>query len=212
MRGLIGSVLLAHVALTSSLPSLAGSVDCEITSLAQEYRVGDAPQLSVKLINHGSEVIYLVGSLDGSEGLVRYPHAAITASGPSGATNPGFVGPCGTTNPLRPEDFVRLEPGASFDPYMRVDDKGFFSSAFLFWYRFNVPGAYTFVFHYSTKSKRIKDWGGVEWVPGLSFVERRGFLLTAVPAVDIKCSVHLTVRERKRTSTSARETTTTRRR
>ena len=197
MKAMIPGLLFAYLGLMSSTAAVAGDVDCEITSLAQEYRVGAAPQLSVKLINRGPEAIYLVGSLDGSEELMRYPHVVITASGPGGAIDFKVPRMCDMTNPLRPQDFVRLERGESFDPYMRVDASGFFASYFLYAYRFDAAGEYTLVFHYSTKSKNIGDWGGVEWEPGRSRLERVTALLAGVPAVEIECSVHLTVRERK---------------
>jgi hypothetical protein len=52
-------LLLALFLMASPAVSSPGSVGCEVKSLRSVYRIGDAPELSVKIINRGPEAIYL---------------------------------------------------------------------------------------------------------------------------------------------------------
>jgi hypothetical protein len=100
---------------------------------------------------------------------------------------------CGNTNRLRPVDFVRLDPGSSFDPYMRVDDGGFWESTFLQWYRFGGPGEYEFIFHYSTQSESLQTWEGTPVCVNCPMAPEVSAKLEQVPAVNIECSIRLRV-------------------
>lgn len=63
-------------------------------------------------------------------------------------------------NPLRIDDFVRVEPGNDFDPHKQNDYYEFSKSGKLLSARFVKAGSYTFKFHYSTENVDIKDWRG----------------------------------------------------
>jgi len=186
-------LLVAFVVLASPAASSPDRVGCEVTSLRAEYRVGEAPQLSVQIINRGPEAIYLPGSLDGSERLKRYPHVIFTALGPNGRIpHEPSVG-CGNTNSLRPLDFVRVDTGKSFDPYMRVDDGGFWKSTFLQSFRFGSLGEYEFTFHYSTQSESLQTWEGTPVCVNCPTPPDVVVKLDRVPAVDIECSIRVRV-------------------
>jgi hypothetical protein len=116
-----------------------------------------------------------------------------TATGPNGRIpHEPFVG-CGNTNSLRVEDFVRLESGESFDPYMRIDDGGFWQSTFLQSFRFGGIGEYEFTFHYSTQSESLQTWEGTPVCVNCPTLPEVVVKLGQVPAVDIQCSIRLRV-------------------
>jgi hypothetical protein len=170
---------------------------CEIKSQKDVYRLGDTPQLSVRIINKSSKSVCLIGNLDGSESKRRYPHLYFTVSG----VETGLVEPfrtfCGNVNPLRIEDFVQLLPGDRFDPYMRIDDLGFWPTG-LREFKFKKVGKYTFTFNYSTMSGELNDW-----VVPLDNSSAYGSRITAnilslrqqVPHVILTCAVTVQVKE-----------------
>jgi len=186
-------LVVACVVLASPAASSPARVACELTSLQAEYQVGGAPQLMVQIINRGPEAIYLPGSLDGSERLKRYPHVLFTVVGPNGRIPPEpYVG-CGNTNSLRPLDFVRVDTGNSFDPYMRIDDGGFWHSTFLQSFRFSSLGEYEFTFHYSTQSESLQTWEGTPVCVNCPTPPEVVAKVNQVPAVDIECSTRVRV-------------------
>src|SRR4051812_4984786 len=127
------SRLLLALALTAGPAGLAASDDpepprraplaCRISGGAA-CDPGKAPRISVKLTNRTGGEILLVGSLDGSDGKMRYPHAYFEVTGPDGKSPVKGVGRCGNTNPLTEKCFVKVPAGGSFDPY----GKGFFGA------------------------------------------------------------------------------------
>jgi hypothetical protein len=116
--------------------------------------------VEVELRNEGSEEIWMVGVVDGSEEGLRYPRwtPAVTCEGrlvasPRPAEDP-LVGP------LRPQDFRRLAPQESFDPtrpeqgcaYLPLSTFAGFSPA--------EPGVYRFTLELSTASPSPDEWLG----------------------------------------------------
>ena len=136
-----------HDALTCTI---RGEPTCE---------AGQSPQIQVALTNRSGRAIYLVGSLDASDCRWRYPHCYFEVTAPVGQP-PGGIGRCGNTNGLRANDFVKVPPGGTFNPYQRVDDHGFFSAHQLSERHFTTPGEYRIRFVYSTLSDDIKAWDG----------------------------------------------------
>jgi hypothetical protein len=121
---------------------------------------GSVPKITVRLTNETESDIYLVGSLDGSEGTWRYPHCYFEVTGPDGAIADHFARGCGYTNRLREEDFFMVPPGGEFDPYQSIDDHGFFSAYLLSRHTFRATGKYHIRFVYSTLSGDIAQWRG----------------------------------------------------
>ena len=96
--------------------------------------------ISVALTNETDVDIYLVGSLDASDCKWRYPHCYFEVTGPDGKPAARKIGRCGNMNTLRAEDFAKVPPGGSFDPYQQVDGYGFFAAHQLDPHNFREPG------------------------------------------------------------------------
>ncbi|MBR9859402.1 hypothetical protein GYB22_01355 [bacterium] len=123
-----------------------------------EFARGTMPKFNVRLDNLSDQSLYLPGSLDGSDVKLRYPQVYFVVERPDTSALP-FIGRCGNTNPIRPTDFIKLNPKEGFDPYN--SENGFFSSFQL--HRpevFSKPGKYKVTFYYSTKSTDINDYAG----------------------------------------------------
>jgi hypothetical protein len=171
--------------------SKRGGIDCRLASLKDRYRVGDQPEISARIINGAEKAIYLVGILDGSERKARYPHVYYDVSGVEGGLSETKYGLCGVLNPLRIEDFIRVEPASGFYPSNPTDSQGFRQEAKLRNWSFVKAGSYTFKYHYSTENEDIKDWrGSVRETP--SEVNE---LWRKVARVNIACSITVDVTE-----------------
>lgn len=171
--------------------SARGDIVCKLASLRDRYRVGDQPEISARIINGAENAIYLVGSLDGSERKARFPYVYYSVSGVEGGFSETEFGYCGALNPIRIEDFVRVEPGNDFDPHKQFDHYGFSKSGKLAHSRFVKAGSYTFKFHYSTENIDIKDWRGSvnKTLPELNEMWRK------VSRVNLTCSLTVEVIE-----------------
>ena len=177
---IVGIVLLSvfyHVGTTAE-----PLVTCTIRAQpAREH--GNAPSVSVKLINRTDHEIALVGSLDGSEEKWRYPYCYFEIIGPDGRSTIRPVRRCGNMNALRKEEFVSVPPGGAFDPYQHNDHFGFFRSYYLSARSFPIVGEYRIRFCYSTDEMHPGYWfGDLGRNPPLGEVEQ---LLSRVPKVSI---------------------------
>jgi hypothetical protein len=131
---------------------LRGERTCEL---------GKTPNITVELINQTNKEIYLVGNLDYSDYGMRYPYCYFEITGPDGESADRRRGPgCGTMNPLRVEEFVKVPPGGTFNPHQKIDRYGFWSSRQLSPDTFREPGVYRIRFLYSTKNNTIDQWAG----------------------------------------------------
>jgi len=155
---------LGHSAPGTASEINTGDIVCEIVAKKTSYVVGESPEIEVRLHNRTGQTVTLVGSLDGSGLGWRYPHCVFDVDGPPGHRGPG-IGRCGNTNPLRAKDFVQLRAGESLNPFMRIDDHGFFSSSGLDFTHFMVPGKYKVRFRYSANSSKILEWVGIAGPP-----------------------------------------------
>lgn len=138
-----------------------GEITCTISAEKTEYAVGESPEIKVTLHNKTGQEIVLVGSLDASDLGWRYPICDFKIEGPPDHSVNG-IGRCGNTNPLRLKDFITVPAGGKFDPYMKVDDYGFFATSDLMWHNFSIPGKYRIKFRYSTDSREMQKWNGFE--------------------------------------------------
>lgn len=134
---------------------------CILTSDRTEYKVGEVPQLQVKIINEGNEDVYIIGSLDGSDVKWRMPYCYFSIQKPK-TDSVGLVGRCGNTNALSASDFIRIKPGESFNPYQLFDGiHGFFSDfETMRPENFRNPGIYKIRFYYNSNSNDIDSFDG----------------------------------------------------
>lgn len=162
-----------------SFPS-KNNLECKISSSKPIYKKGELPKIEVSIINKSDENIYLVGSLDGSSFKFRKPYCYFSIEKPTIDSLPKPE-MCKTLNPLRMEDFVKVKPGESFDPYLRIDEYGFFGAYNISRIdNFRNTGKYKISFYYSTFEKKEKK----------SFVKNEELtvlnLLQLVPYVNLK--------------------------
>jgi hypothetical protein len=144
-------------------------LSCTVSCDDLTCNLGEVPAIQVRITNDGGEEVYLVGSLDGSDCRMRFPHCYFEITGPDGNPAERQIGRCGNTNPLREQDFVKVLPGGSFDPYQRFDDYGFFGCSQLSPETFREPGDYRVRFVYSTAEPQARPWlGDGREAPGLT--------------------------------------------
>ncbi len=156
---------------------------CTLDVENASIRLGEAPTIHVSITNTTDETIYLVGSTDGSGMNRRYPICDVTITGPDGEDVNRPIAMCGNMNPIRPEDFVRIGPGATFDPYRTIDDHGFFANIKLRPENFDKVGTYILQFTYATDSDVADEWSPAPEMNG------RGYglnLLLKVPRVRVQ--------------------------
>jgi hypothetical protein len=132
---------------------------------------------SVQVSNLSDEPIWLVGVLPGSDGR-RYPQYVPEIQGPAGPVQVQSPEALDYVRGLRPEDFVLLAPGESFDP----QGKGFIPIQPLAWFRPSEPGTYRFRLRFDSTGLDPRDWMGHTHVPQMHKVEG---LIKQVPKVQV---------------------------
>jgi len=150
------------------------------------YRVGEAPEIKVTISNNSDQDIYIVGCLDHSDIQGRYPYCDYEISSIPNPFEEKVHYRCGNKNALRVADFVHVPAHTTFDPFMKVDQYGFFGSSKLFADNFSKPGKYMFRFVYSSDSNNIDKWMG--WPSGMEreHVDQIQDLFSKVPKATIK--------------------------
>ncbi len=134
--------------------------NCTLSTPKTTYLIGERPKLNVCIRNKSGEDVYFIGSLDGSDGNLRYPQCDFSIDFPDHRSKRGYPR-CGNTNPLRTKDFVLTPKNACFNPYQSVDGYGFFDSATIYdTSNFMTTGTYQITYEYSTKSRKISDYVG----------------------------------------------------
>ncbi len=137
------------------------SFECVLSSPKATWSLGEQVELQVRIVNRSDESHPLIGSLDASDVKWRYPHCTFEVIGPDGApVGLGIGGRCGNMNNLRLEDIVTVKPGESFDPYMQIDNGGFFSHAIHQRNALGVVGQYRVRFQYSTEAESEREFLG----------------------------------------------------
>jgi hypothetical protein len=139
-------------------PGKGGPLSCQISAEAT-CELGKAPRVTVKLTNRTRGDLTLIGSLDGSDCKMRYPHAYFEVIGPDGKSAVKGLGRCGNTNPLTVKDFVKVPSGGSFDPYAAANGQEFVASTQLRAANFDRPGKYRIRFTYSTEAPYTSHFG-----------------------------------------------------
>jgi len=160
MKYLLSFFVLVSIIKTDGSLIQKDDVYCLISSTKKVYKFGQTPEIEVSIVNDTQEDLVLIGSLDGSEETWRKPYCYFEIQKPFDFKIPSFSR-CGNVNPLRIEDFVKVKKGEIFDPYMSLDGFGFFNSHSISRKDvFRKRGKYKITFHYSSKSKDIKDYLG----------------------------------------------------
>jgi hypothetical protein len=116
--------------------------------------------LVVTITNVSEEPVWMIGVLPGSEGL-RYPKYIAEIEGPVGMAPAQFPEALDYVPAPRVEQFVRLDPGESFDP----QGEGFVPVQQFAWFRPTQPGAYRFRLGLDTTASDLRDWLGHTPVP-----------------------------------------------
>jgi hypothetical protein len=143
----------------------------------EHWPVDRPPRFEVRVRNVSEDEVWMVGVLPGSEGL-RYPQYVAEIEGPSGPVTPRFPEDLDYVPGLRPEAFVRLAPGESFDP----QGEGFVPIQQLAWFRPPRPGRYRLRLCFDATAGDVRLWLGHTPVPDRARVER---LIRRVPPVRV---------------------------
>jgi hypothetical protein len=139
----------------------------------------EPPDLSVRLTNVSDRPVWVVGVLPGSEGL-RYPQYVAEIEGPSGPVRRPFPEGLDYARGLSPEDFVRLDPGESFDPQQ---GKSFIPIQQLAWFKPSEPGKYRLQVRFDATEDDPHQWMGHTFVHDRHEVEK---LIDQVPHVKVQ--------------------------
>lgn len=152
----------------------------ELSSLKGPQQSLDEPlALAVRITNVSDEPVWVVGVLPGSEGL-RYPQYMAEIEGPSGPVQTRFPEGLDYARGLQPEDFVRLNPGESFDPQR---GKSFIPIQQLAWFKPAKPGKYRVRLRLDATAEDPRQWMGHTFVRDQKKVET---LIKRVPHVKVE--------------------------
>lgn len=161
-------------------------LDCVISSVSKIYRVGQVPDIEVKIMNMSKEEIYLIGSLDGSDVKRRMPYCYFTVQKPKPDTI--LFSRCGTVNPLRIVECRLVKPNEIFNPYEKIDDGGFWHDyAVTNKETFRNPGLYKIQFHYETNPENITRFMG-SWDKNPDSTQLKK-LIGRVPKIELASNV-----------------------
>jgi hypothetical protein len=138
---------------------------------------GESLDLSVQITNISDGPIWMIGVVPGAEGL-RYPRYVAEIEGPDGLERPRSPEDLDYVRGLRAEDFVRLEPGQSFDP----QGEGFIPIQHFAWFRPGAPGRYRLRLGFDATEPDPRQWMGHTHTPDQRHVEE---LIQRVPPVRV---------------------------
>jgi hypothetical protein len=150
-----------------------------ISSKGECQSLEEPPDLSVRITNVSDQPVWMVGVLPGSEGQ-RYPQYQAEIEGPSGPVQLRLPEGLDYARGLQADDFVRLDPGQSFDPQR---GKGFIPIQKLAWFRPGEPGRYRFRLHVDASAEDPRQWMGHTYVRDQQRVET---LIRQVPKVKVR--------------------------
>jgi hypothetical protein len=156
-----------------------GPIKIELCSAGGSHQTRDEPlSLEVEVTNVSDAPVWMVGVLPGSEGL-RYPQYVAEIEGPTGPVKMRFPEGLDYARGLRTEDFVRLNPGESFDPQR---GKGFIPIQHLAWFKPTEPGTYRLRLRFDATAEDPRQWMGQTFVKDQREVEN---LIKRVPRVTV---------------------------
>jgi len=136
-----------------------GDFTCTLKADKEVYKVGEIPQLEVTITNNSKSDVYLIGALDGSDVKLRYPYCYYTIQKPDNVSM--SYARTRDIATLKPEEFRKVKPGKTFNPYEMGDDFNFIpDNAATDDRTFKTPGVYKLTFHYSSNSNNISEFMG----------------------------------------------------
>jgi len=154
-------------------------IKIEIQSCKGMHQSVDEPlDLSVRVTNISDRPVWVVGVLPGSDGL-RYPQYLAEIEGPSGPVDMRLPEGLDYARGLRPNDFVQLDPGESFDPQ---EGHGFIPIQQLAWFKPTAPGRYRLRLCLDATAENPRQWMGHTVSPDQRRVES---LIEQVPKVQV---------------------------
>lgn len=139
----------------------------------------EPPSLSVRITNVSDRPVWMVGVLPGSEGQ-RYPRYIAEIEGPAGPVEIRFPEGLDYVRGLQTDDFVRLNPGESFDPQR---GQGFIPIQKLAWFKPREPGTYRLRVRFDATAQDARQWLGHSFVRNREEVET---LVRQVPHVQVE--------------------------
>ena len=161
-------------------------LNCIISSPNKTYKPGEVPAIDVKIINMSKEEIYLIGSLDGSDTKGRMPYCYFTIEKPKPDTI--LFLRCGFANPLRIEECRLVKPNEAFNPYGKIDSKGFWPDYTITNKEtFRNPGLYKIQFHYEANPENITRFMG-SWDKNPDSAQLKK-LIERVPKINLASNV-----------------------
>lgn len=164
-------------------------LNCTLTLKKNSIKLGQIPEIQVKIQNNSGQDWYLIGSLDDSEFKLRYPYCKLLIEKPQyEKMEPVEI--CGVSNTLRFEDFQYVNNGESFNPYKIIDEYGYWGSSELRKENFKYPGKYKLQFLYSTKSRKFDSYLGTpnalmeKW-----YLDSLRVLVEKVPKIELASNI-----------------------
>jgi len=181
--------LIAFAQTAGEAKALGCMIQCEPISLLHR-----TPKIKVTITNQVNRDIYLVKTPGASAEEPRHSACYFEAIGPNGRPPDREVsGVRMISVTLRQDDFVRVAPGGTFDPYQHADhDRSLLAEQLPARY-FSAPGEYRITFLYSTVSRGTHDWL-VEGVRGAFMNKELLSMVARVPRVEVRSNeVRITV-------------------
>lgn len=127
-----------------------------IIGAKEKLLLGDTLTLTFKLTNAGSTPLLVLPPLDGSHEGWRFPRCRLTVRDEREQDRTPRLLRCGNTNPLKPDDFLRLKAGEE----LQVLRQG---------WKPDTAGIYRLTFLYDSTDNDPRRWGGSDGPPkGLS--------------------------------------------
>lgn len=150
---------------------------------ATPQHTGALVPIRVEVHNQSTDLVWIIGVLDGSEAGFRYPHYTPTIEGPAPLPTPEGMPHFGNVAPLRLDDFHRLAPGASFDPTEPIHGAHYYPLRLFQSFRPSQPGRYTVQLTLSTESQDAAEWLGIMETPDKDAILAR---LAEVPRLRVE--------------------------
>jgi hypothetical protein len=167
----------------------ASEIEAEIHPTPKQFHVGDASLFTIRIHNRGNRPVLLVQSVDDSDAWAS-PQVKVEITGPPGGFAGGGGPRCGNNNGVKPEDFVEVAAGESFNPF-----QGGWLDPDLLYGKFTKPGVYTATFRYVTDEPNPVPWMRGPCVHCGMWQGIRD-LLARVPALDLTATMTFEVTPR----------------
>lgn len=123
------------------------------------YKLGEKPNIEVKIINQSGKTVNFFTSLDGSSEKMRYPHTGFIVSRNDTLLRPMNLERCGNMDGITQKCRVTLTDKQYFDPQNQAPwvyrDRTLEDSTI-----FSIEGTYEISYYYSTVQDTLSEWLG----------------------------------------------------